>query len=61
MRHGCSFVTDCNITKVLKTQSDLDSIRADCKKIVGSLDIQCADDDQINNFEVRARLHDSVL
>lgn len=45
---------DCaiNATQVLKTQSDLDSIRADCKKIVGNLDIQCADTDEIANFEV---------
>lgn len=45
---------ECIVSSVLRTQSDLDSIKADCTRIVGSLNLECEEnsEDPITSLEV---------
>jgi hypothetical protein len=40
------------IDTILRTQSDLDALRADCSVVQGNIDIVCSDVDPIKTLEV---------
>lgn len=46
---------ECELNTVLRTQTDLDNLRADCSKIKGSVNILCSTTDTIRDLEVSLR------